>query len=387
MWLFLLALFGCDDTIFGPGEEADIEGEGFCVVEQLVANDCESCHSGSAPSGGLDLSGDFHARIVGQSSSNSGAVVVEPGNHGGSLLWQRMDDGTMPPGGSVDAEVLAAVAQWIDDGADDVCASTTSDTGPTTSRYHPEGWSDPTVHGMEAKFQEQDCRTCHGADLEGGIGPSCTSCHGEGWKTNCAFCHGTPEPYMAAPPEDIDDNDDPATISFTAHRAHAEETALHKKFSCHECHPEPTDALTPGHFFDDDTPGVAEVDLSHGLSAAGTYDNGTCSNLYCHGSGQGDDGTMVDGAPSPGCGDCHPSQDPADEDRWEEMSGHHDDHLKEGITCSECHPSADPSGQAIAAKRYHVDGEVQVEPAGSVVYLGGQCGGTCHNETHMGRRW
>jgi len=385
MWFTTIwLLFACDDTIFGPGEEGTVEGEGFCAVQQLVARDCASCHSGSAPSGGLDLSGDIHEAMVDVESPTYGQVLVVPGDHANSLFWLKMDDGSMPPGSPVDSEILELVATWIDDGADDVC-----ETEVTTTRYHPDDWALPEVHGLGAKLQtETDCRSCHGDELQGARGPSCVSCHGEGWDTNCAFCHGTPEPYMAAPPEDIDDNDDPATISFTAHRAHAEPTDLHTKFLCDQCHPEPEDVLTPGHLFDDDTPGVAEIDFTHGLSPEASYDNGSCSNVYCHGDGQGPNGEMTDGDPSPGCGDCHPSQDASDADRWSDMSDEHDKHLESGFTCAACHPSAEASGDALVRPRVHVDGEVYVDPsAEGITWSGGTCTGVCHSEKHTSRAW
>ncbi len=37
--------------------------------------------------------------------------------------------------------------------------------------YHKTGLTNPTVN----------CVQCHGADLRGGSGPSCYSCHGQKW--------------------------------------------------------------------------------------------------------------------------------------------------------------------------------------------------------------
>lgn len=56
---------------------------------------------------------------------------------------------------------------------------------------HGDGYEDPSEHGMDAKLQVADCRTCHGADLSGGTtGVNCDSCHAENWRTDCIFCHG-----------------------------------------------------------------------------------------------------------------------------------------------------------------------------------------------------
>ena len=48
--------------------------------------------------------------------------VIDPGNHQSSYLWQRVDNGSMPPGNNPDltqAEV-DLIAAWIDQGASSI---------------------------------------------------------------------------------------------------------------------------------------------------------------------------------------------------------------------------------------------------------------------------
>ncbi len=57
------------------------------------------------------------------------------------------------------------------------CKTPTTDTHPADHTvnmngvYHKPGLTNPTVN----------CVMCHGADLRGGSGPSCYSCHGQKW--------------------------------------------------------------------------------------------------------------------------------------------------------------------------------------------------------------
>ncbi len=37
-------------------------------------------------------------------------------------------------------------------------------------------------HKSGSKQATQNCSPCHGADLRGGAGPSCYTCHGQEWK-------------------------------------------------------------------------------------------------------------------------------------------------------------------------------------------------------------
>lgn len=94
-----------------------------------------------------------------------------------------------------------------------------SDNGPTPDPSevtfpHPKGYASPQSHGGELKalaFDPTACKACHGANLDGGSGPACATCHNQyphpdGWVapnqhgafvstngvTSCATkCHNT----------------------------------------------------------------------------------------------------------------------------------------------------------------------------------------------------
>ncbi len=256
--------------------------------------------------------------------------------------------------------------------------------GTGSGGYHPEGWSSPDVHGMAAKFQEQDCLGCHGSDLSGGTaGVACVSCHGEGWETDCTFCHGGVDNNTGAPPESIADETDASVTSFPPHSKHVQETELKRALDCTECHRKPTDVFSAGHLFvDDATPGVADTHFGDGLSSAATWDGGGCSNVYCHGNGLGNNGT-VDATDSVACGDCHPTSTSG----ANRMSGRHEDHLGERIGCEECHSDVVNASRTIIDGNLHVNGTPDVHLPSGMAMSGDTCTGTCHGENHRDRRW
>jgi predicted CxxxxCH...CXXCH cytochrome family protein len=254
-----------------------------------------------------------------------------------------------------------------------------------------------TEHGIAAKMQEQACTSCHGADLTGGAGPSCDSCHdanGDGtpddsWRTTCTFCHGGADgDATGAPPQDIDDNTNPATITFPAHRAHVYATDKHVAWDCTQCHVKPTNILSEGHIFlGDDTPGRADLHFADGLSPVGHYTGQTCSNLYCHGDGQGANGSIDADAGARHCDSCHPSL-ASDHNRWDSMSGDHEDHLDKDIGCHECHGLTTADDVSIVPDpSHHVNGVADVKLPAGMSRVGNECTGSCHGETHDGRNW
>jgi predicted CxxxxCH...CXXCH cytochrome family protein len=256
----------------------------------------------------------------------------------------------------------------------------------TAPRHHPVGYYDFNVHGPDAKLQSEACTECHGDDLEGGTsGIACTSCHVAGWKRDCVFCHGGTDNATGAPPRDVLGATDPAELSFAAHTAHVGATSTHAAFDCTTCHAKPTDVLSPGHVFvGDDTPGVAEVDVTGGLNPKGTYDGLGCDNLYCHGSGQGDDGSVAKDETLEGCNGCHLDWTSTS---WSSMGGHHQRHMNEGFDCSDCHADTVNAAHEIVGPDKHVDGSPTIHIVHDITWTDGKCTGTCHDEVHSNRVW
>jgi len=88
-------------------------------IQPIFNNSCTSCHQYGNTSGGLNLTS--YSGVM--ASSNSGTSVV-PGDHANSLLWQRVNDGSMPGSNQPDltADEINLIAQWIDEGALEVPA-------------------------------------------------------------------------------------------------------------------------------------------------------------------------------------------------------------------------------------------------------------------------
>lgn len=95
-------------------------------VELLIAENCTACHRGSAPEGGLDLSGDIRPGTVGVAAVQAEAVdLIAPGDHLRSYLWHKVNgsqslaggSGThMPIGTWLPESDIERLAWWIDAG-------------------------------------------------------------------------------------------------------------------------------------------------------------------------------------------------------------------------------------------------------------------------------
>jgi len=406
--LFLVVLLAaCDDTVFGmrgggSSSSSSVDtawgDEPWCQVQRIFHNQCTSCHGGSPPS----LEGeDAHENLVNvESSAYPGAIYVVAGSPDESFLYlkitgQQGDQGDPMPYGTsgADTDSAAFVRAWIEDGAPTDCDGGVSDTAPA-ARYHPDGWEEASAHGPPAKYQEDDCLSCHGEDLTGGaVDVSCDLCHEKGWRENCVFCHGGTDNTTGAPPRDISGETATASLSFRAHSAHVT-TRWHEAYDCTQCHTKPTDVLSTGHLFvADTTAGVSEVRFADGLSASADYDgNGSCSNLYCHGNGRGNNGEATHTMASVTCSSCHPDSSSSDDD-WDEMSGEHEDHLEEGGTCSQCHGATVDDDQNILAPGKHVNGVVDIQTESGVTWNSADksCEGDCHigdeDEEHEDEEW
>ena len=124
-------------------------------VQPILNNNCSGCHGYS---GGLALNSYDNLMQGG----NSGASVV-PGDHESSLLWQRVNDGSMPPNGDLTSDEINLLADWIDEGALPVPSTTTAIydiqyvEDPATNDASPLASQEVTISGVvTAEFWDND---------------------------------------------------------------------------------------------------------------------------------------------------------------------------------------------------------------------------------------
>lgn len=111
---FIFGILGCL-TMTSSAIADDLTFEKH--VRPILKAHCFQCHGeGDELAGGLDL----RLRRFLSNGGESGTAIV-PGNSAESLLWQRVNDGEMPPGKDKSKkpskDEIAVIARWIDTGA------------------------------------------------------------------------------------------------------------------------------------------------------------------------------------------------------------------------------------------------------------------------------
>ena len=124
-----IMLFGLISMVFSA---VDYQTE----IQPIFDANCMGCHAGGY-SGGLQL-GTYDELMTG---GNSGNTIVA-GDHSTSNLWIKINNGTMPPNGNLSAEDINLVAQWIDEGANEVPVSSSGSTVFFTELADPQNSSD-----------------------------------------------------------------------------------------------------------------------------------------------------------------------------------------------------------------------------------------------------
>ncbi|MDH3749834.1 MAG: Ig-like domain-containing protein [Gammaproteobacteria bacterium] len=102
-------------------------GPNFSEIQASVFTpSCTGCHSGAAPSAGLNLdAANSYTMLVGiASTQDAGTQRVDPGNPNASYLIQKLEGpgaagGQMPPTGPLPQADIDVIRQWIMDGAID----------------------------------------------------------------------------------------------------------------------------------------------------------------------------------------------------------------------------------------------------------------------------
>lgn len=136
----------------------------------------------------------------------------------------------------------------------------------------------------------------------------------------------------------------PADASKTWSSSHTKHTANYS-FTCDKCH-----ALTAGSNTSiiDQSKHVNNVkDVALSATLGGTYSNGTCTNVYCHGDGNGGAGQMIPEwtVTKTQCGMCH-TMPPG--------TGSHNTHIV-SANCPTCHNATTKDGSTIFDKTKHAN--------------------------------
>lgn len=169
----------------------------------------------------------------------------------------------------------------------------------------------------------------------------------------CDSCHGSNGVF--APPTDLAGNTNRSAPGVGAHREHLGNSGWSATMSCETCHTVPGNVNATGHLDGDN---IAEVPFT-ALNPSATVDHvsATCNNLYCHGNGQGNNGTM-DWTSTTGmeCSSCHIM--PAIGQSANQMSGEHDKHINDKrVPCVDCHAQVINSARQIIDSGLHINGE------------------------------
>lgn len=96
-------------------------------VQGIFDAQCTTCHSGGAPSAGMDLGTNAYANIVGVASSELATMnIIEPGDSANSYMYLKTSNthvaaggtgASMPYGSTLSSTDLDILGTWIDEGA------------------------------------------------------------------------------------------------------------------------------------------------------------------------------------------------------------------------------------------------------------------------------
>ena len=126
-------------------------------IQPIFDANCTSCHIGNFASGDLQL--DTYENLM---NGADGEMVIVPGDHQNSILWQVIDSGEMPgyPNDDLDQPLIDLIAEWIDAGA------------------------------LECEIDEDEDGICDDVDDCVGEYDECGVCNGDGITDGACDCEG-----------------------------------------------------------------------------------------------------------------------------------------------------------------------------------------------------
>jgi len=172
----------------------------------------------------------------------------------------------------------------------------------------------------------------------------------------CDSCHGSDG--ESAPPRDLAGNTSRSSPGVGAHRKHLGNSGWSATMSCENCHVVPGNVGSTGHLDGDSVP---EVPFDS-LNPAGTvnFASDTCENLYCHGNGRGNNGSISwTSTTAMQCSSCHLTPNVGQSATG--MSGRHDKHIRDKrIPCVDCHAQVVNSSRVIIDAGLHINGSKNI---------------------------
>jgi len=142
-----------------------------CDVETVLANNCQSCH-GTTPSGGAPTSMVSYQDLTQPSKMDPNKSEIQ-------LAVDRMNAGTMPPGGGAAANDIATLQAWIDAGTPQ---GTACSGNPGNDPLNT-----PAQCSSNQKTSYCSNEGCAGLQMNPGI--PCGNCHGS-WVAGTVYPTG-----------------------------------------------------------------------------------------------------------------------------------------------------------------------------------------------------
>jgi predicted CxxxxCH...CXXCH cytochrome family protein len=301
--------------------------------------------------------------------------------------------------GHIDGDNKAELTFSMRAGANSMWNGTTCTTGCHGSAMW--GGTKPNPVWTQVDGTQSQCGSCHGAPPPaphptGAAAANCATCHPTMEENSltfrapdshingvvdltdsaatggCTTCHGT-DATNAAPPIALDGSTARTSKGVGAHQEHLKTSNWRHAIPCSSCHVVPLTLNDPGHRDGDN---IAEVKFDT-MNPAGAYTTatGSCTTMYCHGNGRGNNGTIGWLTTGPlACGACHSIT-------GTNMSGDHSRHINgENMRCSQCHMTVVDANRNIIAADLHVNGKHEVKMLnGTFNATTRQCANTgCH---------
>lgn len=152
MLLLMVSFQNCSKS--KGGDSGGISASSNVLADKAMAvfnRNCVSCHNATTMSGGLNIN-DINYMLYYR--------LIVPGEPQLSILYNRIQDGSMPPTGPLSANDAQAISDWIQSGL-----TSTSTTPPP-----PPPQLMATYSSISSLIIKPECTGCHGgAAPSGGI--------------------------------------------------------------------------------------------------------------------------------------------------------------------------------------------------------------------------